>query len=421
MRDSWGHSDTGSVKVLGQKTLPMYKTKSRVKRSGWVTARIGGLASGEAAKIYYKGNLVRSGKATTAWGVLGELPCRPISRPEADRRPTASSATSVGGRPPSGSCDDLRPLTSGRSGRRGTRRGGRAGRALLRALQLLRCARGRASTWWSTSTASVAASRRAATRVGRAGRATRSFPRQASALTYAQREPGFVCRVKNAPQQRPVRERLPDQCLLGSLLVQRQVRQVDLLVLGRRRDQRAEWRLPRVLLAERRERRPARSRACEQPASTGHQGADQDRRPRRRRRRRRASRTRTRGRPVPRRPTKPRPTSPPRRKAAAGASPQKKAAKAKRARRRSRPRQRPRQRRRRVHPLRRAAPPRSRLRSTPRMRPRRMSRVPRQVDSAFAPEEEQNGLPVVGAGPGVLALAGAAGGTAWWRRRTGAP
>ncbi len=63
--DSWSHTDTGSVKVLGKKTLPLYKTKSTVKRSGWVTVRIGGLASGEAAKIWYKGNVVRSGKATT--------------------------------------------------------------------------------------------------------------------------------------------------------------------------------------------------------------------------------------------------------------------------------------------------------------------------------------------------------------------
>ena len=65
VRDPWGHTDTGSVKVLGKKTLPIYKTKSSVKRNGWVTVRIGGLASQEAAKIYYKGNVVRSGKATT--------------------------------------------------------------------------------------------------------------------------------------------------------------------------------------------------------------------------------------------------------------------------------------------------------------------------------------------------------------------
>jgi len=66
VRDSWGHTDTGSVKVLGSKTLVVNRTKSQVKRSGWVTARVGGLASEEAAKIFYKGKLVRSGKATTA-------------------------------------------------------------------------------------------------------------------------------------------------------------------------------------------------------------------------------------------------------------------------------------------------------------------------------------------------------------------
>lgn len=43
------------------------------------------------------------------------------------------------------------------------------------------------------------------------------------------------------------------------------------------------------------------------------------------------------------------------------------------------------------------------------------------VDSAFAPEQEQDGLPVWVPVLVVLALAGAAGGTAWWRRRTGAP
>jgi hypothetical protein len=63
--DSWGNTDTGSVKVVGKKTLPLYKTKSRVKRSGLVTVRIGRLASREGAKIWYKGKVVRSGKATT--------------------------------------------------------------------------------------------------------------------------------------------------------------------------------------------------------------------------------------------------------------------------------------------------------------------------------------------------------------------
>jgi hypothetical protein len=65
VRDSWGNTDKGSVKVVGKKTLPLYKTKSTVKRSGWVTVRIGGLASREAAKIWFKGNVVRSGYATT--------------------------------------------------------------------------------------------------------------------------------------------------------------------------------------------------------------------------------------------------------------------------------------------------------------------------------------------------------------------
>jgi hypothetical protein len=66
VQDSWGHSETGSVQVLGRKTLTVSRTKSQVKRSGWVTARVGGLASQEAASIYYKGKRVRSGKATTA-------------------------------------------------------------------------------------------------------------------------------------------------------------------------------------------------------------------------------------------------------------------------------------------------------------------------------------------------------------------
>jgi len=44
-----------------------------------------------------------------------------------------------------------------------------------------------------------------------------------------------------------------------------------------------------------------------------------------------------------------------------------------------------------------------------------------KANSAFAPEEEQDGLPTWVPILVVLALAGAAGGTAWWRRRTGAP
>jgi len=45
----------------------------------------------------------------------------------------------------------------------------------------------------------------------------------------------------------------------------------------------------------------------------------------------------------------------------------------------------------------------------------------KQVDSAFAPEDEQGGLPVWVPVVVIVALAGAAGGAAWWRRRTTAP
>ena len=40
-------------------------------------------------------------------------------------------------------------------------------------------------------------------------------------LTYAQRQPGFVCRVSGVAGQRPVRQHLADQRLLGPLLVRR--------------------------------------------------------------------------------------------------------------------------------------------------------------------------------------------------------
>ncbi len=45
----------------------------------------------------------------------------------------------------------------------------------------------------------------------------------------------------------------------------------------------------------------------------------------------------------------------------------------------------------------------------------------KQVDSAFAPEDEQGGLPVWVPVVVIVALAGSAGGAAWWRRRTTAP
>ena len=43
----------------------------------------------------------------------------------------------------------------------------------------------------------------------------------------------------------------------------------------------------------------------------------------------------------------------------------------------------------------------------------------KQVDSAFAPEEDPGGLPVWVPVVVLVALAGSAGGAAWWRRRTG--
>lgn len=64
-RDAFGHTDTQAVKVLGSTTLSVARSKYRVKRSRYVTATISHLAPGEWARIFYKGALVRSGKATS--------------------------------------------------------------------------------------------------------------------------------------------------------------------------------------------------------------------------------------------------------------------------------------------------------------------------------------------------------------------
>ena len=253
---------------------------------------------------------------------------------------------------------------------------------------------------------------------GGAGRSgDKVFPAAGFGLTYAQREPGFVCRVRNAPTERSVRERLPDQCLLGSLLVRRQVRQVDLLVLGRRRDQRAEWRLPRVRVAERRECRPARSGACEQQAGTGHQGADQEGHQGAdeegdepaglglggnqcqggRRSHARPAHQDARG-------CRRKPAEEERRQGEARSASKQAKAKAKASASAS---------------ARSSASASAAADPSDEASPDATSAKP--VDSAFAPEQEQNGLPVWVPVLVVLALAGAAGGTAWWRRRTGAP
>jgi hypothetical protein len=65
VRDSFGHADTAAVKVLGRKTLTVTKSKFRVKRKRYVTAMVSGLAPAEWSRIFYKGRLVRSGKATS--------------------------------------------------------------------------------------------------------------------------------------------------------------------------------------------------------------------------------------------------------------------------------------------------------------------------------------------------------------------
>jgi len=65
VRDTSGHGDTATLKVLGKKTLEVVTSRYRVKRSGLVTAVVRGLARGERARIYYKGVLKRSGTATS--------------------------------------------------------------------------------------------------------------------------------------------------------------------------------------------------------------------------------------------------------------------------------------------------------------------------------------------------------------------
>lgn len=66
VRDSLGHADTASMKVLGRTNLGVLRSKFKVKRKRAVTATVRYLAPGEWARIVYKGRLVRSGKATSA-------------------------------------------------------------------------------------------------------------------------------------------------------------------------------------------------------------------------------------------------------------------------------------------------------------------------------------------------------------------
>jgi hypothetical protein len=65
VKDPFGHADTVALKVLGRTTLTVTKSQFRVKRKHYVTAMISGLAPAEWSRIFYKGRLVRSGKATS--------------------------------------------------------------------------------------------------------------------------------------------------------------------------------------------------------------------------------------------------------------------------------------------------------------------------------------------------------------------
>jgi len=65
VRDTAGHGATSTLKVLGKKTLSVRTSKQRVKRSGRVSVTVSGLASGERARIYYKGALKRSATASS--------------------------------------------------------------------------------------------------------------------------------------------------------------------------------------------------------------------------------------------------------------------------------------------------------------------------------------------------------------------
>lgn len=65
VRDADGHSASAAVKVLGAKSLRVNRGTYRVKRSRYKAVQVTGLASRERARIYYRGNLVRYGTAST--------------------------------------------------------------------------------------------------------------------------------------------------------------------------------------------------------------------------------------------------------------------------------------------------------------------------------------------------------------------
>ena len=66
VRDRNNHLDTVTVKILGAKTLAVTKSKFRNKRSKFATVTIYGLAPGERASIFFRGQLKGRGTADSA-------------------------------------------------------------------------------------------------------------------------------------------------------------------------------------------------------------------------------------------------------------------------------------------------------------------------------------------------------------------
>ena len=338
----------------------------------------------------------------------------------------ASSPTSAEARPPSGWCDDAgrSPGSPAWSPRHSSRRPGWSG--VTAAGPSAHSARPRASAWSSTSIAGRWRGRNGCDdvrwrQVRRARSSDGGFP------LHAREQHGFVCKVKqDAHRTLTCANDCSGQRVLGPVLGQDGVDAlgptaspgVALLKIPERRcvafalPGRRQYGLPAVAVSTLSSRLRLRRRSRSRPRRR--------RRPPRRRPPR-SSPTPGLGRRVPTRPSRPRPASPTRRRrlpaqARRRRRPPRRSAHV----RRSRPR--PRQRRRRVRPPRRAAPPRSRLRPT--------ASDDATPEATQRREGEQHVHARGGAGrPALsgcrswwsLALAGAAGGTAWWRRRTGAP
>jgi len=254
---------------------------------------------------------------------------------------------------------------------------------------------------------------------GGAGRSgDKVFPAAGFGLTYAQREPGFVCRVRNAPQSAQCVNASPTNAYWGlywsdgksgkwtyssSGVAGTSVPNGGFLAFSWQNggsadppgaapvnSQPAPATKAPTKTATQAPTKTATSQPDSDSGSTGAKAADEA---------------------TPNRPTKT--------EEAAGASPQMKAAKAKRARASKQAKAKAKAKPSASASAKSSASESAEVAPSDEVSPDVTSAEP--VDSAFAPEEEQNGLPVWVPVLVVLALAGAAGGTAWWRRRTGAP